>query len=98
MRCRRSDDYNEVNRSEDEEMTRESNNRLFKQIAVGVIIILIAGWVTYVSAKGISMDAITAGIQTRVAVLENVALTIKEDIAEIKMTMKEIRNDQKKRR
>ena len=79
-------------------MAGESNNRLFKQIAVGVIIILIAGWVTYVSAKGISMDAIAAGIQTRVAVLENVALTIKEDIAEIKATMKEIRNDQKKHR
>ena len=79
-------------------MAGESNNRLFKQIAVGVIIILIAGWVTYVSAKGVSMDAIVAGIQTRVAVLENVALTIKEDIAEIKVTMKEIRNDQKRRR
>ena len=79
-------------------MAGESNNRLFKQIAVGVIIILIAGWVTYVSAKGVSTDAIVAGIQTRVAVLENVALTIKEDIAEIKVTMKEIRNDQKRRR
>ena len=79
-------------------MAGESNNRLFKQIAVGVIIILIAGWVTYVSAKGVSMDAIVAGIQTRVAVLESVALTIKEDIAEIKVTMKEIRNDQKRRR
>ena len=79
-------------------MAGESNNRLFKQIAVGVIIILIAGWVTYVSAKGVNMDAIVAGIQTRVAVLENVALTIKEDIAEIKVTMKEIREDQKKRR
>ena len=79
-------------------MAGESNNHLFKQIAVGVIIILIAGWVTYVSAKGVSMDAIVAGIQTRVAVLENVALTIKEDIAEIKATMKEIRNDQKKHR
>jgi len=69
----------------------------FKKIACGVMIILIAGWVTYVSVKGVSLDAVVAGINTRVSVLEQVATTIKEDILEIKLLMRDIRGDQLRR-
>ena len=63
-----------------------------------LLLVLVGGWITYVSFKGISIDAMISGISTRVAVLETVASTIKEDIAEIKVLMKEIREDQKKAR
>lgn len=69
----------------------------FKKIAVGVMVVLIAGWVTYVSVKGVSLDAVVAGINTRVSVLEQVASTIKEDIQEIKILMRDVRNDQIRR-
>ncbi len=68
---------------------------LTKQVVCGVVIILIAGWITYVSVKGTSLDAMIAGINTRVSVLETVAFTIKEDIVEIKVLMKEIKDGQR---
>ena len=73
------------------------NSSMFKNITVGVVTILIAGWVTYVSVKGVNLDAMVAGINTRVSVLETVASTIKEDIMEIKALLYEVRNDQKRR-
>ena len=69
----------------------------FKKIACGVMIVLIAGWVTYVSVKGVSLDAVVAGINTRVSVLEQVASTIKEDIVEMKVMLRDIRGDQIRR-
>ncbi len=74
------------------------SNGMFKQVMAGILVILIAGWITYVSVKGTSLDAMIAGIHTRVSVLEMVATTIKEDIAEIKTVMKEIRDSQRTRR
>jgi hypothetical protein len=71
------------------------NSKMFKQVVCGVLIILIAGWVTYVSVKGVSIDALVAGINTRVTVLETVASTIKDDVVEIKMLIKEVRDDQR---
>jgi hypothetical protein len=73
------------------------DSKLFKQIVCGILIVLVAGWITYVSAKGVSLDAVVAGINTRVTVLETVASTIKDDITEIKVLMKEIRHDQMRR-
>jgi len=73
------------------------DSKLFKQIICGILVILIAGWITYVSAKGVSLDALVAGINTRVTVLETVASTIKDDIIEIKVLMKEIRYEQMRR-
>lgn len=78
-------------------MTNNEDSKLFKQIICGILVVLIAGWITYVSAKGISLDAMVAGINTRVTVLETVASTIKDDILEIKVLIKEIRRDQMKR-
>jgi hypothetical protein len=75
----------------------EHNNKTLKQIVCGVLIVLIAGWITYVSAKGVTIDAMVAGINTRVTVLESVTSTIKDDIIEIKMLIKEVREDQKRR-
>jgi hypothetical protein len=75
----------------------EMDLKMIKQILCGIFVVLIAGWVTYVSAKGISIDTMVAGINTRVTVLETVALNIKEDIIEIKMLMREVRQDQKRR-
>ena len=69
----------------------------FKQIVSGVLIIVIAGWITYVTLKGQTLDAVIAGINTRVSVLEVVASTIKDDITEIKLLVKELRNDQIRR-
>lgn len=77
-------------------MSTESNGT-FKQIVCGITIILIAGWIAYVSIKGITIDAMVAGINTRVTVLETVASTIKDDVLEIKMLMKEVRADQQRR-
>jgi hypothetical protein len=75
----------------------DSNSNMFKQVVCGIVVILIAGWITYVSVKGTSLDAMIAGINTRVTVLETVASTIKDDILEIKVLIKEIRRDQMKR-
>ena len=69
----------------------------FKQIACGNLTIVIAGWITYVTLKGQTLDAVIAGINTRVSVLEVVASTIKDDITEIKLLVKELRNDQIRR-
>lgn len=78
-------------------MADETNGKMFKQIICGVMIVLVAGWITYVSMKGISLDAMVAGLHTRVTVLELVATTIKDDITEIKLLMKEVRSDQMRR-
>ena len=75
----------------------EKNGSMFKQIVCGILIVLIAGWITYISAKGVSIDAMVAGINTRVTVLETVASTIKDDIVEIKTLIKEVREDQRRR-
>lgn len=72
-------------------------NGMYKQIIVGVVTLLIAGWIAYTSTKGYTLDAMVAGINTRVAVLETVASTIKDDILEIKNMMKEVRDDQRRR-
>jgi hypothetical protein len=74
-----------------------TNSSLFKQVVCGILIILIAGWITYVSAKGVSLDTMVSGINTRVTVLETVASTIKEDIMEIKVLIKEVREEQRRR-
>ena len=78
-------------------MTEERKPDMFRQIVGGVVIILIASWICYVSLKGITLDATAAGLSTKVAVLESVTLTIKEDITEIKTLIKEVRTDQKRR-
>ncbi len=75
----------------------EKTGFMFKQIVCGILIVLIAGWITYVSAKGATLDALIAGINTRVTVLETVASTIKDDIVEIKTLIKEVREDQRRR-
>ncbi len=69
---------------------------LFKQVVCGVVVILIAGWIGYVSLKGTTLDAMVAGINTRVTVLESVTSAIKDDILEIKMLIREVREDQKR--
>ena len=76
-------------------MPSEKNSPMFKQIVAGIVVILVAGWITYVSIKGTSLDAMMAGINTRVSVMETVASTIKDDIVEIKVMMKEIRDGQR---
>jgi len=76
--------------------TKESN--MIRQIIAGIIIVVVGSWAVYISAKGINLDAMIAGINTRVSVLETVASTIKEDIIEIKTLIKEIREDQKRTR
>lgn len=72
-------------------------NGLLKQVACGILILLISGWIGYVSLKGITLDTMVAGINTRVTVLETVASTIKDDIMEIKLLIKEVRADQQRR-
>ena len=72
-------------------------NGMYKQVIVGVVTLLIAGWIAYTSTKGYTIDSMVAGINTRVAVLETVASTIKDDILEIKNMMKEVRDDQRRR-
>lgn len=69
---------------------------MFKQIVCGVVIILIAGWIGYVSLKGTTLDAMVSGINTRVTVLETVTSAIKDDITEIKILIKEVRADQQR--
>ena len=76
--------------------TKECN--MIRQIIAGIIIVVVGSWAVYISAKGINLDAMIAGINTRVSVLETVASTIKEDIIEIKTLIKEIREDQKRTR
>jgi hypothetical protein len=78
-------------------MVEQRKPDVLKQIVCGVVILLIAGWISYVSLKGITLDAAAAGLSTKVAVLESVTLTIKEDITEIKTLIKEVRTDQKRR-
>ena len=70
------------------------NSRMFKQVICGTLIVLVTGWITYVSAKGIGLDTLISGINTRVTVLETVAATIKNDILEMKGMLRDIRNDQ----
>ncbi len=67
-----------------------------KQIICGITIFLIAGWISYISLKGVTLDVMVNGINTRVTVLETVASTIKEDIVEIKALIKEVRDDQRR--
>ena len=70
------------------------DRNIFKQVVCGILIVLIAGWITYVSAKGVTLDAMVAGMNTRVTVLETVASTIKDDIIEVKIMLRDIRNEQ----
>ncbi len=79
------------------DVTFDEMNGMYKQIVVGVVTLLIAGWIAYTSTKGYTLDAMVAGINTRVTVLETVASTIKDDILEIKVMMKEVRDDQRRR-
>ena len=75
-------------------MTDGLNSGTLRHIVSGIIIILIAGWIGYISVKGITIDAMVAGINTRVSVLETVASTIKDDIVEIKGLMRDVRENQ----
>ena len=75
----------------------ERNGTMFKQIVCGVVIVLIAGWIGYVSLKGSTLDAVASGLNTRVSVLESVTTAIKCDISEIKGMVKEVRDDQMRR-
>ena len=74
----------------------ERNGSMFKQIVCGVVIVLVAGWIGYISLKGTTLDAIAAGLNTRVTVLETITSTIKEDISDIKTMIKEVRDDRRK--
>ena len=72
------------------------NSPMFNKILVGIVVILVCSWVTYVSIKGVSLDTQVAGVNTRVSVLEVIASTIKEDVRDIKILITEVRNDQKR--
>ena len=82
----------------EERRQENSEKSMVKQIIAGIIIVLVGGWITYVTFKGVSLDAMISGINARVAVLESVTSTIKDDIMEIKGMLKEIRDDQKRQR
>ena len=72
------------------------NSPMFNRIVVGIVVVLICSWVTYVSVKGVSLDTQVAGVNTRVSVLEVIASTIREDVRDIKILITEVRNDQKR--
>ena len=72
------------------------NSPMFNKILVGIVVILVCSWVTYVSIKGVSLDTQVAGVNTRVSVLEVIASTIREDVRDIKILITEVRNDQKR--
>jgi len=69
---------------------------MFNKIVIGIVVVLVCSWVTYVSVKGVSLDTQVAGVNTRVSVLEVIASTIKEDVRDIKILITEVRNDQKR--
>lgn len=73
-----------------------NKNGVYRQIFVGIVIVLTTGWITYISFRGLDLAAVVSGIHTRVAVLETVASTLKEDIGEIKILIREVREDQKR--
>ena len=72
------------------------NSPMFNRIVVGIVVVLVCSWVTYVSIKGVSLDTQVAGVNTRVSVLEVIASTIREDVRDIKILITEVRNDQKR--
>lgn len=78
-------------------MAENKINGTFKQIMGGILIILVAGWIGYISIRGITLQEVVAGIHTRVSVLEAVAKTIKEDMIEIKTLIRQVRDDQLRR-
>ncbi len=83
----------------DEPRRRSTDNgSMFKQIIVGIVVVLVAGWITYVSVKGTTLDAMIAGVKIEVAVLKEVTSTIKDDINEMKVIVKEIRDGQRRSR
>ncbi len=83
----------------DESRRRSTDNgSMFKQIIVGIVVVLVAGWITYVSVKGTTLDAMIAGVKIEVAVLKEVTSTIKDDINEMKVIVKEIRDGQRRSR
>jgi hypothetical protein len=75
----------------------ENKESMLKQIICGVVIVLISGWIGYISLKGSTLDAMAAGLNTRVTVLESVTSTIRGDISEIKSLIKQVRDDQIRR-
>ncbi len=72
---------------------------MFKAIITGLVITLVSAWVVYVSVKGVTIDAIVAGINTRVTVIETATTlqfnTIAEWRKEIKTSLDEIATEQK---
>ena len=72
------------------------NSPMFNKIVIGIVVVLVCSWVTYVSVKGVSLDTQVAGVNTRVSVLEVIASTIREDVRDIKILITEVRNDQKR--
>jgi hypothetical protein len=64
--------------------------RNFKRAVGSVLIIVIAGWLGWVSVCAIAYDK-------RISVVESVVTYIKEDISEMKALVKDIRSDQVRR-
>ncbi len=72
---------------------------MFKAIITGLVITLVSAWVVYVSVKSVTIDAIVAGINTRVTVIETANTlqfnTIADWRKEIKASLDEIATEQK---
>jgi hypothetical protein len=62
----------------------------FKRIGGTILVLIITGWLGWVSVCSIAYEK-------RISVVESVVSFIKEDIVEVKLLVKEIRNDQLRR-
>lgn len=61
-----------------------------KQILSGIVIIVVAAWLSWISICAVSYDK-------RIGIVEAAIIYVKDDLHELKALIKEVRNDQIRR-
>ena len=84
--------------TEDIVPVRETNgNTMARNIIVAIVIFCVSGWVTYISTRGLVTNDNVAKLSARVDVIANDHQNLKDNVAEIKAVVIEIRKDQIRR-
>ena len=76
---------------------RSNANGMARTIIIALVVFSITSWIGYITLRTINVSVEVASVTTKVAVIEAINLTIKDDIIDMKSTLKEIRNDQVRR-
>jgi cell division protein FtsL len=80
--------------SDDVVPERSNGNGMARNIIVAVVIFCVTGWVTYISTRGLITNDNLASLRTEVEVIKTDHKNLKDNVAEIKQLVIDIRKDQ----